>query len=249
MPPEAPQFHKGKEKKLIELPRSVICACDVLDLGTLSRLVKETSVVPGIGGYKVGLELSIPSGLNAVVEKVREYAELPIIYDHQKGGTDIPSLGPKFARAVRSSGADAVILFPFGGAATERSWIEACQGEGLTVLVGGHMTQEEFLAAEGGFIDGAGPEQIYTIAAEKGVRDFVVPGNKVKSVVLYRQLLEGILGEGNFTLYAPGFITQGGDIKETGQAAGENWHAIVGSAIYKAEDMQAAARQLTSKLI
>ena len=215
----------------------------------LKELVEATSQVPGISGYKVGLELVIPYGLEKIVEVIRRYTKLPIIYDHQKGGTDIPDLGKKFAERVKFAGANAVILFPFGGAATEREWIKACQDRELVVLVGGHMTQKEFLESEGGFI--ANPEKIYEIAVECGVSNFVVPGNKVEFVLKYRQLLERLLGQGNFTLYAPGFIAQGGNISETGKVAGENWHAIVGSAIYKAEgveNMRQAAIEITSQI-
>lgn len=247
---EAPNFPVDREgKRLIELPKSVIPACDVSDIETFQKLVKETSGVPGIGAYKVGLELSIPYGLTEIVKRAREHTQLPIIYDHQKAGNDIPELGPKFGQAVKKSGADAVILFPFSSPETEIEWIKMCRGEGLAVLVGGHMTHKKFLESEGGFITDSAPARIYQIAAENGVRDFVVPGNKVEYVSIYRKLLEQILGEGNFTLYAPGFIGQGGDLTETGQVAGEKWHAIIGSALYRAQDMKAMARQLTSKLI
>lgn len=236
-------------KKLIELQKSVIPACDVSDLETFEKIIRETSEVKGIGAYKVGLELVIPYSLTELVKRARAYTNLPIIYDHQKAGNDIPELGPKFGQAVRKAGAEAAILFPFGGAATEREWIRACQEEGLTVLVGGHMTHDKFLEKDGGYIADSAPRRIYTLAAEMGVRDFVVPGNRVEFVEEYKKLLDGILGEGNFTLYAPGFIAQGGDIAETGKVAGENWHAIVGSGIYRAPNMKVAAQQVTSKLI
>lgn len=236
------------EKRLIGTEQSVIIAADVPDLEALRELVKSTCDIKGIGGYKVGFQLAIPNGLKTVVSVIREYTNLPIIYDHQKGGTDIPELGENFAKSVKLSGVDAVILFPFGGAATEEEWIRACQKEGLVVLVGGHMTQKKFLASEGGFIADGAPEEIYSIAAKNGVRDFVVPGNKVEFVQKYRQLLEQSLGPDNFVLYAPGFIAQGGDISETGKVAGKNWHAIVGSAVYKAENKREAAKKITSRI-
>ena len=237
---------------LIKLKISIIVACDVSTLEKLEELVKATYNVPGIGGYKVGLELVIPFGLERAVAVIRKYTvRIPIIYDHQKGGTDIPEMGIKFAKAVKNAGANAIILFPFGGAATEREWIKACKDEGLTVLVGGHMTQKEFLVSEDGFIDDSSPEMMYYIALMNGVTNFVVPGNKVEFVLKYRELLEKHLGPGNFTLYAPGFIAQGGSIEKTGQFAGDNWHAIVGSAIYKHPDvgtMYAAAMIVTSQI-
>jgi orotidine-5'-phosphate decarboxylase len=238
-------------KKIIKQQKSVIPACDVSTLQKLEELVEATADVPGIGAYKVGLELVIPFGLSRVVEVIRERSHLPIIYDHQKGGTDIPELGAKFAKAVKSAGADAIILFPFGGGATEEKWIESCREEDLVILVGGHMTQAKFLENEGGFIADSGPEVIYRLAAKRGVTDFVVPGNKTEYVLKYRQLLEEVLGVDNFILYAPGFISQGGDISETGEVAGANWHAIVGGAIYKKEGVEAmrqAAEEITSQI-
>ncbi len=92
------------------------------------------------------------------------------------------------------------------------------------------------------------PYEIFEKAVELGVRDFVVPGNKTESVAAYRMIFEKSLGIGNFTLYAPGFINQGGDITETGQVAGNRWHAIVGSGIYAQPDMMEAARQVTRQI-
>lgn len=232
---------------LIPLDKSVIVAADV-EAQKLSELVKKTCVVKGISGYKVGLELGLEQGLPWVVRTVKEHTDLPVIYDHQKAGNDIPDMGVKFAKVCKKAGVDAIILFPFASAKTERDWIKASQDAGLAVLVGGHMTQEEFLSTEGGFISPDAPDRIYRIAAENGVRDFVVPGNKVEYVEHYRELLDSILGSNNFTLYAPGFITQKGEISEFAKVAGDRWHAIVGSAIYKAVDLTAAAEQMTSQI-
>lgn len=239
-------------EKLIEEDRAVIVAADIETKGDterLERLVKATCDVRGIRGYKVGAILTIDLSLGAIVTAIREYTDLPIIYDHQKGGTDIPQLGQKFAKVIAEAEADGVILFPFGGGATEREWIKSCQNEDLTVLVGGHMTQKEFLASEGGFIADEAPSKIYSMAAEMGVENFVVPGNKIEFVSNYRKLLQDHLGYGNFALWAPGFIAQGGEITEYALEAGPIWRAIVGSAIYKkTDDMKKAAEIVTSKL-
>lgn len=239
-------------EKLIALQRSIIPACDVASQAKLKEIVIATSAVPGIGAYKVGLRLGL-RGLKRAVTIIRRNCDVhyPVIYDHQKGGTDIPDLGVEFAQDLKSFGVDAAILFPFGGAATERKWIKACQDADLVVLVGGHMTQPEFLESEGGFISDSAPERIYTIAVENGVTNFVVPGNKVEFVLKYRQLLEKLLGKGNFTLYAPGFIKQGGNLSETGEVAGEDWHAIVGSALYNQKgvaNIRTVALELTSQI-
>lgn len=235
------------QELLIPRQKSVIVAADV-EANKFPELIKGTCLVQGVGGYKIGFELGLEKGLPWVVETVREQTGLPVIYDHQKAGNDIPETGSNFARVCRKSGVNAVILFPFTSPATELRWIKESQDVGLTVLVGGHMTHEKFLHSEDGFIADDAPEKIYTLAAENGVRNFVVPGNKVEHVEKYRSLLERILGKGNFVLYAPGFITQKGEISEFAKVAGDRWHAIVGSAIYRATDIKAAAEQVTSQI-
>ena len=179
-------------KNLISEPRSIIPACDVPNVQEFEDLVKQTCHIPKIGAYKIGLELTIQYGLKSLVDIIGKYTNLPVIYDHQKGATDIPELGTKFARACQSARVKAVILFPFGGLATEEQWIRACQDAGLIVLVGGHMTQKNFLQSEGGFIADNGPQKIYEVAVESGVTDFVVPGNKPELVVKYKSLLESL---------------------------------------------------------
>ncbi|OGM16242.1 hypothetical protein A2V55_00940 [Candidatus Woesebacteria bacterium RBG_19FT_COMBO_37_29] len=234
-------------ERIIHLDKSVVIAADV-ESSKLAELVQNTCLVEGIGGYKIGLELALEKGLPQVVGSIKGQTELPVIYDHQKAGNDIPEMGSRFAGVCKRAGVDAVILFPFAGSKTERDWIHACQDASLGVLVGAHMTQPEFLFSEGGSIADHAPARIFTIAAQEGVRDFVVPGNKIEYVQYYKQLLDEAVGEGNFTLYAPGFITQGGEISDFAKAAGDKWHAIVGSAIYKAVDMKVAAEQMTRQL-
>ena len=93
----------------LKLKRSIIPACDVPNLKLLDKLVKETCNVKGIGGYKIGFELVIPFGIKEVIKTIRKHTKLPIMYDHQKAGTDIPEMGDKFMKAIK--GVDSVILF------------------------------------------------------------------------------------------------------------------------------------------
>lgn len=229
---------------IIKLERSIIPACDVPNLEALEKLVRETCSVKGVGGYKIGFEVVIPFGMKKVVETIRHHTNLTIIYDHQKAGTDIPDTGEKFMKACK--GVDAVILFPQAGPETERKWIEAAKNEGLGVIIGGEMTHPKYLENDGGFILNSAPKMIYEIAASLGVRDFVVPGNKPERILEYKKMLEsrGIKP----VFYSPGMITQGGDISEAARAAGENWHAIIGRALYQSEDIRKKAEEFTKKL-
>lgn len=221
------------KKIIIPSKRSVIVAADVPDIYHLKDLAAAVKDVPGIGGFKLGFSLGLQD-LTTSVQIVRHYmgATFPIIYDHQKAGTDIPDTGKKFAKVLKDSGVDAVILFPFAGPATQEAWTTACFDAGLQVITGGVMTHPQFLVSEGGYIADESVERIYRNACKWGGTHFVVPGTKLDWVKRIRGWLINELNESNFVLYAPGFITQKGDISECGQAAGDKWHAIVGSAIY-----------------
>ena len=97
---------------IIERNRSVIPACDVATLEQFEALVQQTADIPGIGGYKIGFELGLGYGLPRVVEIARKHTQKPLIYDHQKAGTDIPEIGSNFAGVMRRAGIEAAILFP-----------------------------------------------------------------------------------------------------------------------------------------
>ena len=232
--------------RIIKYDRSVIPACDVRSLEDLKKLVEQTHDVKGIGGYKIGLVLGLSFGLPKIVEVIREFTDLPIIYDHQKAGTDIPPLGQKFAKVCKDAGVNAVIIFPQSGPATEEEWIKACKEVSLEILIGGEMTHPKYKKSEGGFISDDVLDKIYLNAAKLNVTNFVVPGNRIERIKHYRSILEPIVKD--LTFFAPGFVAQGGEITEAAKAAGQFWHAIVGRGIYRAEDMRKAAEELTSKL-
>ena len=227
--------------------RSVIVAADVYS-ALLGNLVEATHEVKGIGGYKVGMQLVLNHGLFNTVAMVKDSTDLPVIFDYQKAGNDIPAMGEPFAQICKDAKVDAAILFPFGGEQTQKDWIKALQDRGVGVLVGAHMTQPGFLWSEGGYIHDSAPGRIFENAAKEGIKDFVVPGNKAEFVKQYKELFDRVVGPGEYTLYAPGFITQGGEISEMAQAAGDNWHAIVGSAIYNAVDIKKAAEETTAQI-
>lgn len=237
---------KGLEQKIISRDRSVIPACDVDTLEKFEELVKQTADVEGIGAYKIGFELGLTFGLPKVVETARKYTDKPIIYDHQKAGTDIPDTGKNFARTMKNAGINSVIFFPQAGPETERAWIYHALDNGLNVIVGGRMTHPAYSKSEGGFITDEGASEMYRIAAKAGVNNFVVPGNKPGVI---RNIQEIIEAEGVAPIfYAPGFVEQGGKLSETAKVAGYRFHGIVGRGIYQAKDMHAAALEHCSQI-
>ncbi len=245
--PDAVKNVVGKlEQKIIDSDRSVIPACDVETLEKFELLIKQTANIKGIGGYKIGFELGLNYGLPKVVEVARNLTDKPLIYDHQKAGTDIPDTGKNFAKVVKKAGVDAVILFPQAGPETERAWIYHALDNGLKVIVGGRMTHPAYTVSEGGFITDEGALEIYRIAARAGINDFVVPGNKPEVIKKIREVVETEGADPIF--YAPGFIAQGGSISDSAKVAGDKFHGIVGRGIYEKSDMRQAAIEHTSQL-
>ncbi|MEM1515674.1 MAG: hypothetical protein QXH24_06500 [Candidatus Bathyarchaeia archaeon] len=232
--------------RIIEYGKSVIVACDVRSLEELRRLVEQTCDIYGVGGYKIGSILAIRYGLATIVETIRGFTDLPIIYDHQKGMTDIPDLAEDFVSMLKELHVNALIGFPFSGPLTEERWIRVCEKIGLGIIIGGEMTHPKFKRSEGGYISDKALDKIYLLAAKLGVNNFVVPGTKKDRILYYRKLLENV---NDLTLYIPGLIAQGGVLSEVARVAGPRWHAVIGRTIYASLNIRATTMEIVNAII
>jgi orotidine-5'-phosphate decarboxylase len=228
---------------LFETNHGVIVACDVASLSDFRDLVDRTYHIEGIVGYKVGALLGLAHGLSVLVEVVREQCSLPVIYDHQKAGTDIPPMATGFAQVCSEAGISSFIIFPQAGPDSEQAFISAVLDGGMVPMVGGEMTHSMYLASEGGFIRDDAPPEMYRIGASYGVEYFIVPGNRKKSLQQYHALLIDFMEEPRFCM--PGIGRQGGHITSAFESLyGAPAYAIVGSAIYNSNDIETAAQKL-----
>lgn len=225
--------------------RSIIIACD-FDGVRFEEIVRLTAAIPAVGGYKIGAALALGAGLGRIARIAREFTDKPLIYDHQKAGTDIPDTAPHFMATLRASGVAGVILFPFAGPITQRAWTDAARNEDLDVIVGGYMTHPSFLSTNNGYVPHEAVLRIYDNAARSGVRQFVVPGNDAEAVASLRDVIAQEVHEPIF--YAPGFGAQGGDVAAITTVLGPRWHAIVGRSIYLDQDPVKAIRSLAAHL-
>jgi orotidine-5'-phosphate decarboxylase len=232
--------------RLIGPDRSIIPACDFDSIKKFEEILRETSIFTKVGAYKIGATLALTYGLPKLVDTARKYTDKPLIYDHQKAGTDIPETGKAFMRMLKSSGINSIIIFPLSGPTTQKAWIEAASEEGLHLICGGHMTHKTFIASEGGYIADDAVEKIYINASNNSINDFVVPGNKPDVIMNIRNILEAKDVKPIF--YSPGFISQGGVISDAAGAAGSQWHAIIGRAIYESTDISKSVQELISKI-
>jgi orotidine-5'-phosphate decarboxylase len=228
--------------KLFKNEYGIIPACDVQDIISLMNIIKETRSLGFIQGYKLGIKIIAIEGAKKVIREIRKLTELPIIYDHQKYGTDIPDLsGGNILERFKKIGFGGLIIFPFAGINTLRAIIAGCKRTDLLPIVGGEMTHPGFLVSEGGYIADDSPAKIYRDAALLGVDTFVVPGTKKDKIKKYAELIGDLVP--NPRLMFPGIGKgQGGDIAEAFKAAlPYNCTAIVGRGIYAAKDISAAA--------
>ena len=109
------------------------------------------------------------------------------------------------------------------------------------------MTHEKYLESEGGFISDKAPDAICRLAMELGVRNFVLPGTKTNIVHRFASgLLEKIKPA---DVMMPGIGAQGGAIDKAFTAAfGHNTYAIIGSAIYSAENPKTAIEAFATEI-
>jgi len=188
--------------------RAVVAALDLLDLDAAAFLASRVGRHPDVYGFKVGFSLALPHGLPRTVEALRRHTDKPIVYDHQKAGTDIPDTGALFARTLSQAGVEEAILFPQAGPETLRAWAAALSDHGIRVVVGGVMTHRAYLRSEGGWISDEAAVETYRTAHALGVRRFVVPLTKP---ALVRELWSASGMGDDCVLYSPGYGAQKGD--------------------------------------
>lgn len=206
---------------MFDRDHGIIVSCDSSSKERLKQIISATCGIDGIVGYKIGFSIALGIGLGNATEIVKEECGMPVIYDHQKAGNDIPAMGAKFAEAMKDAGVDSAILFPFTGAETEKGWIAALQKNGIAPMVGGEMTHPDFFD----YINDAAPEKIYSAASLMGVEFFVVPGTKPERM----KEISGSFPGKKFCF--PGIGTQGGDLAKAFESIDGPSYAIIGSAI------------------
>jgi len=227
----------------------LVIACDVPTYQDLEGLVSQTSDLGFVYGFKVGSMLALLGGLREVCQIVRTRTLKPIIYDHQKFGTDIPEMcGGKILDTVKQAGVTEIIAFPFAGINTLKAFVEGCRRCELRPIVGAEMTHTGFLVKDGGYIANSAPQRIYSDATELGVEHFVIPATKPERMRKYRRAIERVCKHAVFLFPGVG-KGQGGDIAEAfKQVHPHAGLAIVGRGVYAHPEPRKAAEELWAKV-
>lgn len=248
---------------MIQKDKGIIIACDC-DFEIYSKILRETKELEEIVGYKLGSELSL-YGRKKIVLLTKNYTDKPLIYDHQKGGTDVSHMGKSFANSAKDDGVDAVILFPrMFNKKAEIAYITAAKEKDLSILVGGLTTEEAERTKE--FNEGdvnklstieiieyialtAGWQSIYKTAIGEGVANFVLPGNILE---ITKEIKDFILKESKIApiFYTPGIGAQGGKLSELAELfKGSLWYPIIGRSIYESPNIKEKVRELINQMI
>lgn len=238
------------ERPTLQLATShgVVPALDLDSPEATVRLVEATTSIEGIVGYKLGLTMVLRFGLAEAVRRIRRVTPLPLLYDHQKAGPDVPDMAAKFTALCREAGVDGLILFPLAGPRAVEQFVGRSLENGLVPLVGGALPLADYMVSGGGYIADDALPRIIEASLSLGADHFVVPGDSAARV----SRMAAFLAERatNPTLLIPGIGALGGSLPEAFTAAGTaRVYAIIGRAIYGASDPAEAARRLAGEAL
>ncbi|MGE0744513.1 MAG: orotidine 5'-phosphate decarboxylase / HUMPS family protein [Rhodospirillales bacterium] len=232
----------------LKTTHGIVPALDADTLDGIAKVVASTTRIEGVVAYKVGLTATLRLGLEGAIRMLRAITDLPLIYDHQKAGPDVPDMAAKFAATCKAAGADGLILFPIAGPRAVDEFVGHSHQNRLMPVVGGDLPLPDYNVSGGGYIADDALGRIFERAIGHGADHFVVPANVPEKVAAHaRTLLERI---DQPTLFLPGIGALGGSIAAAFAAAkGCRCYAVVGRAIYGAVDPNEAAKQLAGEAL
>lgn len=226
----------------------VLPALDVDSYEEMLSLVQDTCTVPHVAGYKLGLTGVLPHGLKRAISDIRRLTDLPIIYDHQKAGPDMPDMGEKFAAISGQAGANGLVLFPVAGPTAVRSFTESAIKHSLLPLVGGHIPVPDYCVSGGGFMRDDVLTHIIKIAAQSGTRCFILPANLPDLITSLCEWISQHVKDP--VVFLTGIGALGGSIETAFRAASAvpTRFAIVGRAISNAPNRGQAAAAMCQQI-
>jgi orotidine-5'-phosphate decarboxylase len=226
----------------------IVPALDVDSAEQLDRIVRETSRVEGVAGYKIGLTSVLRAGLAESVRRLRELTDLPLLYDHQKAGPDMPDMAAKFTQLCKDAGADGLILFPVAGPTAVDRFVGEAIKAGLIPVVGGEIPVADYTIAGGGYMKADTLSLIMKRAVKQGASHFVLPARDNEKVKRWARWIGDHVHAP--TVFLTGFGALGGSIKEAFAAASPcpDAFAIVGRLITGSKKPGDAARRLFDEL-
>lgn len=226
----------------------IVPALDIETQEKFDAVVKATSGVPGVAGYKLGLTSVLRHGLKESMRRVRDLTDLPILYDHQKAGPDMPDMAKKFTALCAEAEVDGLILFPVAGPTAVDGFVGEALKAGIAPVVGGEIPVADYGVSGGGYLLDNALDLILARAAEGGADHFVLPAHDTAKVTRWSRWIAANVKDP--LVFLTGFGSLGGTVEGAFAAAKDcpRRFAIVGRLITEANDPAGAATALYEKM-
>jgi hypothetical protein len=178
------------------LKSGILVDLNTTDISDAGDMIDCSTGLDFVVGYKVNTGLVIEEGLKKAIGLLKRKTDKPLIYDHQKLGSDFlePDDG-NFFEIVKNSDVDAIIIFPLSGKKVLESLVSKCKKVKLTPVVSGDLPYYGYFLDEGGYISYEVQERIYLDAASLGVSHFMMSCNRIDRIKIYCHQLGSIIGQ------------------------------------------------------
>ncbi|HZV21578.1 MAG TPA: hypothetical protein VE986_08545 [Hyphomicrobiales bacterium] len=226
----------------------IVPALDVDSPEQLDLVVRQTSKVDGVAGYKLGLTSVLRFGLAEAVRRLRDMTDLPLLYDHQKAGPDMPDMATRFVALCKEAAVDGLILFPVAGPTAVDRFVGESVEAGIIPIVGGEIPVPDYCISGGGYMSDDTLAHILQRAALNKADHFVLPAHDNAKVEVWSRWLAGNVKDA--TVFLTGFGPLGGSIGTAFAAASSvpRRFAIVGRLITSSKAPGDAAKRLVEEL-
>ncbi len=226
----------------------IVPALDIESHERLELVVKATTGVEGVAGYKLGLTSVMRFGIKEATKRLRDLTDLPIIYDHQKAGPDMPDMAKKYTAICADAGVDGLILFPVAGPTAVDGFVGEAIKANLFPVVGGEIPVPDYGVSGGGYMLDDALDRILARAAAKGADHFVLPAHDPAKIRRWSAWIAKNVK--NPMVFLTGFGSLGGTIEDAFGASQEiaRRFAIVGRLITESPDPAEASAKLFEKM-
>ena len=223
----------------------LVLYCNFSEISKLEEIVEATNDLEFVVGYKVGAELAISSRIKDIVATIKKYTNLPVIYDHQKFGSDDPKFsGGSFLETLKDAGVDGLVIFPHGGVGSLEAATKKCLGLDILPIIGGDMVHDGYTEEEGGYIDGAAPQKMYIDGANFGAKHFVIPCTRLDRMRIYCHRLGNMVNNPILFITGVGVETCDDLVKACEIVKQYHSYAIIGREISDEKDYRKAAEKI-----
>lgn len=211
-------------------PPGIIPSLDV-DLNEAIEITKKIKdLKEEIAGLKIGSMLAWKYGLPKIMEEIKGICDIPILFDAQKAGTDIPEIVRKQVKVISDFGIDGFIASPHGaGPEALDFFVKACFEFDVIPIIVIEMTQQ----LSDYYLSGNAKELILQRALKLEVENFLIPANKMGSIKYFKDIAIEKFDK-KIKVFSPGIGLQGGRADCAVQAGAD--FIIIGRSIYEAED-------------